>query len=62
VKAEFIKTILEITLDHRLRMFHHHVVATIPLICLSLAHPLRWAMQHNMDDATVRSGAKVFPL
>jgi hypothetical protein len=38
-KAEFIKTILEITLDHRLRMFHHHVVATTPLIRLSSARP-----------------------
>jgi hypothetical protein len=38
-KAEFIKTILEITLKHRLRMFHLHVIATIPLIYLSLARP-----------------------
>jgi hypothetical protein len=38
-KADFIKTILEITLNHRLRMFHHHVVATIPLIRLSSARP-----------------------
>jgi hypothetical protein len=37
-KAEFIKTILEITLTYRLRMFHRHV-ATIPLIYLSSARP-----------------------
>lgn len=38
-KAELIETILEITLDHRLRMFHHYVVAIIPLIRLSSARP-----------------------
>jgi hypothetical protein len=38
-KAELIKTILETTLNHRLRMFHSHVVKAIPLTRLSSARP-----------------------
>ncbi|KAG2086378.1 uncharacterized protein F5147DRAFT_781641 [Suillus discolor] len=38
-KAELIKIILEITLNHRLHMFHRHVVAALPLIHLSSARP-----------------------
>ncbi|KAG2137877.1 uncharacterized protein EDB93DRAFT_755102 [Suillus bovinus] len=38
-KAELSKNILAITLNHRMRMFHHYVVATVPLICLSSARP-----------------------
>jgi hypothetical protein len=38
-KAGLIKTVLEITLEHRLRMFNFHVVAAITLICSSSARP-----------------------
>jgi hypothetical protein len=38
-KAELIKTILETTLNHRLGMFHSHVVKAIPLTRLSSARP-----------------------
>jgi len=38
-KAELTKTILEISLIHRLRMFDRYVPATIPLIFLSSARP-----------------------
>jgi hypothetical protein len=38
-KAELTKTILEISLIHRLRMFDRHVPATAPLIFLSSARP-----------------------
>jgi hypothetical protein len=38
-KSELIKTILEISLNHCLRMFHRHVVTAIPLIRLSSARP-----------------------
>ncbi|KAG2746335.1 hypothetical protein P692DRAFT_20836132, partial [Suillus brevipes Sb2] len=38
-KARLIKTVLEITLEHRLRMFNYHVVAAITLICSSSARP-----------------------
>jgi hypothetical protein len=38
-KMELIKTILEITLEHCLRMFNHYVVAAVTLICSSSARP-----------------------
>jgi hypothetical protein len=38
-KAQLTKTILEITSNHRLRMFHCYVVVAIPLIRLSSARP-----------------------
>jgi hypothetical protein len=38
-RAELTKTILEITLNHRLRMFNCHIVATVPLIRLPSARP-----------------------
>jgi len=37
--TELIKTILETTLNHRLRMFHRHVVTAITLTLLSSARP-----------------------
>jgi hypothetical protein len=58
-KAEFIRTIFEITLNHRLRMFHHHIVAIIadPLV-FSTPLTLGNAAQH-MNDVLVRSGAEL---
>jgi hypothetical protein len=38
-KAGLIKTVLEITLEHRLRMLNFHIVAAITLICSSSARP-----------------------
>ncbi|KAG2124777.1 hypothetical protein BD769DRAFT_865425 [Suillus cothurnatus] len=38
-RAELTKTILEIILNHRLRMFNCHIVATVPLIRLPSARP-----------------------
>jgi len=38
-KVELTNTIIEITLNHRLRMFNCHIVATVPLIHLSSARP-----------------------
>jgi hypothetical protein len=38
-KARLIKTVLEITLEHRLRMFNYHVVAAIMLIYSFSARP-----------------------